>query len=60
MLSQVVVAHRLSTIRNSDQILVVDRGQVTERGTHAELMAETGLYWGLYQTLEARSGGLSS
>jgi ATP-binding cassette subfamily B protein len=40
-----VIAHRLSTIRGADQILVINRGEVTERGTHAELLAQRGFYW---------------
>jgi len=44
-----VIAHRLSTIQNADLILVVDRGDVVERGTHEELMEEAGMYWQLYQ-----------
>ena len=40
----IVIAHRLSTVRGSDQILVLDQGQVREQGTHDELIAENGLY----------------
>lgn len=43
-----VIAHRLSTVVNADQILVVNRGEVAERGTHAELLARGGLYAGLW------------
>jgi len=39
-----VIAHRLSTVRRADMILVMDKGQVVERGTHAELLARGGLY----------------
>ena len=43
-----VIAHRLSTIRSADQILVIEHGEIVERGTHAELMALEGRYRTLY------------
>jgi ATP-binding cassette subfamily B protein len=39
-----VIAHRLSTVRRADQILVMDQGRIVERGTHRQLLAENGLY----------------
>ena len=48
--TSIVIAHRLSTILSADVILVVDRGQVVERGTHAELLEQAGLYANLYET----------
>jgi ATP-binding cassette, subfamily B, bacterial len=48
--TSLVIAHRLSTIIQADQILVIDHGEVTERGTHEELLAAGGLYTELYHT----------
>jgi ATP-binding cassette subfamily B protein len=44
-----VVAHRLSTIRHADLVLVLDQGRVIERGTHTELLARGGHYAALYR-----------
>jgi ATP-binding cassette subfamily B protein len=49
--TSIVIAHRLSTITRADQILVMDDGQIVERGTHAELLTKGGLYADLYRTL---------
>ena len=43
----IVIAHRLSTVKNAGQILVIDEGLVRERGTHHELLAQQGIYYGL-------------
>jgi ATP-binding cassette subfamily B protein len=52
--TSIVIAHRLSTILAADQILVMDRGKIIERGRHAELLALGGLYASLYQTQFSR------
>jgi subfamily B ATP-binding cassette protein MsbA len=45
----VVIAHRLSTIVHADEIIVLDKGKITERGTHKELLAQAGTYLKLYE-----------
>jgi ATP-binding cassette, subfamily B, bacterial len=56
--TSLVIAHRLSTVRAADQILVVDGGQIAERGTHDELLAAGGVYAGLYRTQFAPQAAL--
>ena len=46
--TSIVIAHRLSTVRDADQILVLEKGSIVERGTHDELVAKGGLYLDLY------------
>jgi ATP-binding cassette, subfamily B, bacterial len=48
--TSLVIAHRLSTVREAEQILVIDAGQIRERGTHEELLLAGGLYAELYRT----------
>lgn len=45
-----VIAHRLSTIQNADKIVVINKGQISEQGTHDELMAKKGYYYTLYSS----------
>ncbi len=54
----VVIAHRLSTVRDADCILVLEEGRVTERGTHEELLAEGGLYETLWRVQTGDARGL--
>ena len=58
--TSVVIAHRLSTVREADQILVVVEGRIVERGTHSDLLAANGVYSELYLTQFARQGVLET
>lgn len=42
--SSVMIAHRLKTVRNADQIVVIDDGRIVQKGTHNELMQKEGIY----------------
>jgi ATP-binding cassette subfamily B protein len=53
-----VIAHRLSTVRDADRILVIEDGQIVERGTHDELLANDGLYANLWRVQAGEIGEL--
>ncbi len=55
-----VVAHRLSTIRTASQVLVIDHGHLIERGTHAQLLTQGGVYAALYRQFASVAEGTSS
>jgi len=50
----VVIAHRLSTIRHADEIIVLNKGEIAERGTHDELLSQQGIYFKLVEMQEVR------
>ncbi len=51
--TSLVIAHRLSTVTHADEILVLDQGEIVERGSHADLVARGGVYAGLWQQQQA-------
>ena len=46
--TSIIIAHRLSTVRNSDAIMVLEQGEIIERGSHEELLEQKGRYYQLY------------
>ncbi len=58
--TSVTIAHRLTTAENADEVLVFDQGRVTQRGSHAELVAEGGVYGRLHASWVAQAGTRAS
>jgi ATP-binding cassette subfamily B multidrug efflux pump len=58
--TSIIIAHRISTIKNADKILVMDKGEIMEQGNHANLMQQKGIYFELYekQLLEEEENAL--
>lgn len=48
--SSLVIAHRLKTIENTDQILVIQNGKIIEKGTHSELIDKNGFYYNMHRS----------
>jgi energy-coupling factor transporter ATP-binding protein EcfA2 len=55
-----MIAHRLSTVRNADLILVLNHGEVVEHGTHEQLLAKAGLYYQLYEAQTGRAAAIEA
>ena len=58
--TSIVVAHRLSTIKDVDRIYVMHQGEICERGSHDQLLAKRGLYWRLFRLQYAHQEGRSA
>ena len=53
--TKIIIAHRISAVKNADEILIIENGEITERGNHSELMAKKGYY---YKTCQSQFDGL--
>ena len=58
--TSVTIAHRMSTAENADEVVVVDRGHIVQRGPHAALVEQDGVYAGLHRSWVAQQGGAAS
>ena len=45
----ILIAHRIATVQNADEIIVLDKGRIAERGTHAQLIEKNGIYREIYE-----------
>ena len=54
-MTKIIIAHRISAVRNADEIIVLDKGSVAERGTHKELLEKKGLYYETWCTQSGRT-----
>ena len=52
--TMLIVAHRLSTVKGADRIILLHRGEIVEQGTHEELIEKGGRYFTLYQTQQQK------